>query len=93
MATHYPNEILGELLTRFQPGTVPHYFVMKTLGDVVSANGTSSLCFITLLALDTIPKLKEIMARVLPVLSSVKIESIRWVFATGNQIFWLDSFS
>lgn len=72
LATHYPNEILGELLTRFQPGTVPHYFVMKTLGDVVSAN-----------ALDTIPKLKEIMARVLPVLSSVKIESIRWVFATA----------
>jgi len=72
LATRFPHDILTDLLSRFQPGQIPHYFIMKSLGDVVGIN-----------AIDTVPRLKEIMARVLPVLSSIKMENIRWVFAAG----------
>lgn len=40
LGTRWPNQIMDELLKRFETGTLPHYFIMKTLGDFVSANGT-----------------------------------------------------
>ena len=36
--SHAP-AVLQELLKRFQPGTTPHYFVVKTTGDLAMANG------------------------------------------------------
>lgn len=36
--SHAP-AVLQELLQRFQPGTTPHYFVVKTMGDLAMANG------------------------------------------------------
>lgn len=36
--THAP-AVLQELLKRFQPGSTPHYFVVKTTGDLAMANG------------------------------------------------------
>ncbi len=33
--------------------------------------------------MDTVPKLKDVIARVLPVLASVKQDNMRWVFASG----------
>ena len=35
----YAPAVLQELLKRFQPGTTPHYFVVKTTGDLAMANG------------------------------------------------------
>eukprot|EP01114_Cavostelium_apophysatum_P008329 TRINITY_DN2073_c0_g1_i2.p1 TRINITY_DN2073_c0_g1~~TRINITY_DN2073_c0_g1_i2.p1 ORF type:complete len:513 (-),score=158.15 TRINITY_DN2073_c0_g1_i2:146-1684(-) len=72
LASRFPNEILTELMGRYTPGQVPHYFIVKTLGDVISAN-----------SIDTVPKLKEIMARVTPILGSIKQDNIRWVFASA----------
>lgn len=72
LGIRFPNEILDELMKRFSPGTVPHYFIMKTLGDFIFAN-----------ALETVPRLKEVIARVLPVLASIKHENMKWVFASG----------
>ena len=72
LSTRFSGPILEELMKRFVPGSVPHYFIMKTLGDLFSAN-----------PLDTVPRLKDVIARVLPVLSSVKQENMRWVFASG----------
>ena len=37
--SHAP-AVLQELLKRFQPGCTPHYFVVKTTGDLAMANGT-----------------------------------------------------
>lgn len=34
--------VLQELLKRFQPGTTPHYFVVKTTGDLAMANGENT---------------------------------------------------
>ena len=72
----YATIILDQLMVRFVPGSVPHYFIMKSLGDLFSAN-----------PVDTVPKLKEVIARVLPVLASVKQENMRWVFASGIAHF------
>jgi hypothetical protein len=49
---------------------------MKTMGDLASAN-----------PLDTVPLLKEVLARVIPVLGSIKHDNIRWVFASGMARF------
>lgn len=76
LGMRFPVQILDELMKRFSPGTVPHYFIMKSLGDLFVAN-----------ALDTVPRLKEVLARVLPVLASVKQENMKWVFATGMGHF------
>ena len=40
--SHAP-AVLQELLKRFQPGTTPHYFVVKTTGDLAMANGNATL--------------------------------------------------
>eukprot|EP01117_Protostelium_nocturnum_P011732 TRINITY_DN4276_c0_g1_i1.p1 TRINITY_DN4276_c0_g1~~TRINITY_DN4276_c0_g1_i1.p1 ORF type:complete len:1650 (+),score=410.28 TRINITY_DN4276_c0_g1_i1:183-5132(+) len=75
LGMRFPDEIIKELLSKFQPGIIPHYFIIKTLGDFAVAN-----------PLDTVPKMKEIFARILPVLGSVKLENMKWVFAStiGN---------
>ena len=44
LGVRWPNQIMDELLKRFESGSLPHYFVMKTLGDFVAANGNHS-CF------------------------------------------------
>lgn len=40
--SHAP-AVLQELLKRFQPGSTPHYFVVKTTGDLAMANGILNL--------------------------------------------------
>lgn len=42
LGTRYPREIVEELMKRFEPGQPPHYFVMKTLADLATANCMSS---------------------------------------------------
>ena len=39
LGMRFPNEILDELLKRWPPGTIPHFFIIQTLGDFVLANG------------------------------------------------------
>lgn len=34
----WPDMVMEQLLARFSPGTLPHYFIMKTLGDFAAAN-------------------------------------------------------
>ena len=35
----YCNEVMTELLERFQPGVLPHYFVVQALASLATANG------------------------------------------------------
>jgi hypothetical protein len=62
--------IVEKLLEQFKSGALPHYFVIKTLGDLAHAN-----------PLDIVPTLKNVLARVLPVLSIIKHDNMRWAFA------------
>lgn len=41
LGMRFPNQVLEELMSRFTPGQLPHYFIMKTLGDFVIANRMS----------------------------------------------------
>jgi hypothetical protein len=34
----WPDLVMDQLLARFAPGSLPHYFVMKTLGDFTASN-------------------------------------------------------
>ncbi len=54
-------QVLDELLSRFIAGIVPHFFVVKTLGDFTTAH-----------SLVVAPRLNEIMNKVIPVLGAVK---------------------
>eukprot|EP01111_Echinosteliopsis_oligospora_P007009 TRINITY_DN21543_c0_g1_i1.p1 TRINITY_DN21543_c0_g1~~TRINITY_DN21543_c0_g1_i1.p1 ORF type:complete len:318 (+),score=64.37 TRINITY_DN21543_c0_g1_i1:59-1012(+) len=72
LGVKFPNQIMKELLQRFEPGSIPHYFIMKTLGDFVAHN-----------AMSTVPRLREVFSRVLPVLSAVKQDNMKWVFAAS----------
>jgi hypothetical protein len=51
---------------------VPHYFVLKSMGDVAAIN-----------PMEVVPNLKEVMARTLPILGNIKKDNMRWVFAAG----------
>lgn len=64
------------LLSQFTPGQVPHYFTIKTMGDLATANG-----------MNVVPLLKDVLARVIPVLGSIKHDNMRWVFASAMARF------
>jgi hypothetical protein len=35
----YCNEIMEEMLQKFQPGSLPHFFVVQTIANLCSVNG------------------------------------------------------
>lgn len=63
--------VLDELTERFKPGVVPHYYVIKTMGDFASQNSFA-----------VVPSLEDILSRCLPMLGMVKHDNMRWVFTT-----------
>src|SRR3990167_6776342 len=42
----FPQPVWSILIELFPPGTIPHYFVLKTLGDLSAANPTAVINFI-----------------------------------------------
>lgn len=42
------NDIMEEILSKFQPGILPHFFVVQTLANLSDSNGKTSLYFIDL---------------------------------------------
>lgn len=39
----YAIDVMKELLSKFRSGVMPHFFVVKTLGTLATANGKKSL--------------------------------------------------
>jgi hypothetical protein len=39
LGAQYCDEVMSEMFDRFQPGTLPHYFVVRTIGNLAQANG------------------------------------------------------
>jgi len=76
LGKRWPAAVMNSLMNQFQPGAVPHYFTMKTMGGLASSNG-----------LAIVPLLKDVLARVLPVLGAIRQDNIRWVFASGMARF------
>ncbi|GAM28545.1 hypothetical protein SAMD00019534_117210, partial [Acytostelium subglobosum LB1] len=72
LCLRYPGLIMDELIKRFETGSIPHFFIMKTLGDVIGSN-----------PIPTVPRIREVLSRVLPILGSIKHDNIKWVFASA----------
>eukprot|EP00056_Hartaetosiga_gracilis_P010973 m.164139 g.164139 ORF g.164139 m.164139 type:complete len:1643 (-) comp13422_c0_seq2:1128-6056(-) len=66
-------EIVKEM---FQAGSVPHYFVVKTMADLAMGNVFS-----------VVPQLPEIIGRCLPMLGMVKHDNMKWVFSVAFSKF------
>ena len=62
---------MAEMLQKIVPGTLPHYYVINTLANLAKEN-----------VFGTVPFLKDIFSRILPMLGLAKAENIRWAFAT-----------
>jgi len=68
--------VVDELLSLMPAGALPNYYLVKTLADVAAAE---PVAFVS--------KLKEVMARMTPVIGSIKKSPMKWVFATAYGRF------
>ncbi|XP_067937977.1 maestro heat-like repeat-containing protein family member 1 [Watersipora subatra] len=66
----YTHKIMEELMLHLNPGVLPHYFVILTLGKLAVANAYEMVPFIT-----------GVMGTMLPMLGLAKQDNLRWVFA------------
>lgn len=71
LGINFSQEVMVEMLQKIVPGTIPHYFVINTLANLAKEN-----------VFGTVPFLKDIFSRILPMLGLVKSENIRWALAT-----------
>ncbi|XP_054723118.1 maestro heat-like repeat-containing protein family member 1 [Uloborus diversus] len=72
----YQNEVMEQLLSNFQPGILPHFFVVQTMANLASAN-----------VFGIVPFLKPIIGTMLPLLGIVKQENMKWIFAHALSKF------
>lgn len=54
LGLRHAQTVMRELLNKFQPGGSPHFFVVKTLGQLATSNGNClSLCLIRIVCVPT----------------------------------------
>ncbi|XP_056618249.1 maestro heat-like repeat-containing protein family member 1 isoform X1 [Triplophysa dalaica] len=68
----YINDIMEEILSKFQPGVLPHFFVVKTLANLSDSN-----------VYGMVPFLNAIMGTMLPMLGMAKQDNMKWVFSSA----------
>lgn len=68
--------VMKELLTKFQPGGNPHFFVVNTLGQLAVSN-----------VAEVVPMLQTVLSRLIPMLGAAKQENMQWVFAYATARF------
>lgn len=99
LGCRFCNEVMADLQEKFQPGVLPHFFVVQTMANLAMANGGQiyTLRCVTLpgvhrgiewLVTDVavygmVPFLKVVMGTMLPMLGIAKQDNMRWVFSTG----------
>lgn len=66
------NDIMEEILSKFQPGVLPHFFVVQTLANLADSN-----------VYGMVPFLNAILGTMLPMLSMAKQDNIKWVFSSA----------
>ncbi|XP_004679984.1 PREDICTED: maestro heat-like repeat-containing protein family member 1, partial [Condylura cristata] len=71
--------VMEELLTRFQPGALPHCFVVRTLADLAVPSPPA--------VFGTVPFLSSILSTMLPMLGWAKRDCTRVVFCYALQRF------
>uniref|UniRef100_A0A673L083 Maestro heat-like repeat-containing protein family member 1 n=1 Tax=Sinocyclocheilus rhinocerous TaxID=307959 RepID=A0A673L083_9TELE len=68
----YINDIMEEILGKFQPGVLPHFFVVQTLANLSDSN-----------VYGMVPFLNAIMGTMLPMLGMTKQDNMKWVFSSA----------
>ncbi|KAG7469785.1 hypothetical protein MATL_G00132540 [Megalops atlanticus] len=66
------NDIMEEILSKFQPGVLPHFFVVQTLASLSDSN-----------VYGMVPFLNAILGTMLPMLSMVKQDNMKLVFSSA----------
>ncbi|KAJ8354238.1 hypothetical protein SKAU_G00218050 [Synaphobranchus kaupii] len=66
------NDIMEEILSKFQPGVLPHFFVVQTLASLSDSN-----------VYGMVPFLNAILGTMLPMLSMAKQDNMKWVFSSA----------
>ncbi|CAL8337909.1 unnamed protein product [Gadus morhua 'NCC'] len=72
----YINDIMEEILTKFQPGILPHFFVVQTLANLSDSN-----------VYGMVPFLNAILGTMLPMLSMARQDNMKWVFSSALSHF------
>lgn len=72
----YAKLIMGKVVENFQPGKIPHYYVVKLAADLSTSSPT-----------EVVPLLKDVISRTVPITASVKKENLRWVFSYAISHF------
>ncbi|MCJ8728677.1 hypothetical protein PDJAM_G00007090 [Pangasius djambal] len=72
----YINEIMEDILGKFQPGVLPHYFVVQTLASLSDSN-----------VYGMVPFLGAILGTMLPMLGLAKQDNMKWVFSSALSRF------
>uniref|UniRef100_A0A8V5H4D7 Uncharacterized protein n=1 Tax=Melopsittacus undulatus TaxID=13146 RepID=A0A8V5H4D7_MELUD len=70
------NKVMEEVLTKFQPGILPHYFVLQTFADLSVSN-----------VFGMVPFLNSILGTMLPMLGMAKQDHMKSVFCYALQHF------
>ncbi|KAG9345013.1 hypothetical protein JZ751_009553 [Albula glossodonta] len=66
------NDIMEEILSKFQPGVLPHFFVVQTLASLSDSN-----------VYGMVPFLSATLGTMLPMLSMAKQDNMKWVFSSA----------
>ncbi|XP_073749484.1 maestro heat-like repeat-containing protein family member 1 isoform X3 [Callorhinus ursinus] len=69
-------KVMEELLSKFQPGALPHYFVVQTLANLAASN-----------VFGMVPFLTSILSTMLPMLGMAKHDAMRVAFCCVLQHF------
>ncbi|XP_029386983.1 maestro heat-like repeat-containing protein family member 1 isoform X2 [Mus pahari] len=72
----FTNQVMEEVLSRFQPGMLPHSSVLHTLANLSVSN-----------AFDMVPFLPSILSTMLPMLGMAKQDALKVVFCCALQHF------
>lgn len=72
----YINSVMEEILLKFQPGVLPHFFIMQTLANLSTAN-----------VFGMVPFLNSILGTMLPMLAMAKQDPMKAVFCVALQHF------
>ncbi|CAH2286289.1 maestro heat-like repeat-containing family member 1 isoform X1 [Pelobates cultripes] len=73
---NFINNVMEELLVKFQPGILPHFFIMQTLANLSVAN-----------VFGMVPFLNSILGTILPMLGMAKQDPMKAVFCVALQHF------
>ncbi|KAF7651228.1 hypothetical protein LDENG_00113910 [Lucifuga dentata] len=70
------NDIMEAILSKFQPGVLPHFFVVQTLANLSDSN-----------VYGMVPFLNAIVGTMLPMLNMAKQDNMKWVFSSALYHF------